>query len=107
MPHIGGSPNLPTRPGGPADALATAIAGFDQAGKAMVAVLGQLAARLPGIDANFVPRMSGVTGDLGTAAGELVTVARAHATREEVDPDAIVTRFESALADLVAGARAS
>jgi glycosyltransferase involved in cell wall biosynthesis len=31
--------------------------------------------------------------------------ARAHATREEVDPDAIVTRFERALGDLVAGAR--
>jgi hypothetical protein len=63
------------------DMLATAIATFDQAGEAMVAVLGQLAARLPGIDANFVPRMSEVTGDLGTAAAELVTVARAHAAR--------------------------
>jgi hypothetical protein len=64
-----------------ADTLATAIAAFDQAGEAMVAALGQLAARLPGIDANFIPRMSEVTRDLGTAAGELVTVARAHAAR--------------------------
>jgi glycosyltransferase involved in cell wall biosynthesis len=31
--------------------------------------------------------------------------ARAHAQREEVDPDAIVTRFERALAELVSGAR--
>jgi hypothetical protein len=64
-----------------ADTLAAAIAAFDQAGKAMAAALGQLAARLPGVDANFVPRMSAVTDDLGTAAGELVTVARAHAAR--------------------------
>jgi hypothetical protein len=28
--------------------------------------------------------------------------ARAHARRDEVDPDAIVTRFETALAELVA-----
>jgi hypothetical protein len=64
-----------------ADTLATAIAAFDQAGKAMVAALGPLAARLPGVDPNFVPRLSSVTGDLGTAASELVTVARAHAAR--------------------------
>ena len=63
------------------DTLAAAIASFDQAGKAMVAALGPLAARLPGVDPNFVPRLSSVTGDLGTAAGELVTVARAHAAR--------------------------
>ena len=56
-----------------ADTLATAIAAFDQAGKAMVAALGPLAARLPGVDPNFVPRLSSVTGDLGTAARELVT----------------------------------
>jgi glycosyltransferase involved in cell wall biosynthesis len=31
--------------------------------------------------------------------------ARAHAMRDEVDPDAVVSRFERALADLVAGAR--
>ncbi len=31
--------------------------------------------------------------------------ARAHAHREEVDPDVIVSRFERALADLVAGYR--
>jgi hypothetical protein len=64
-----------------ADTLAAAIASFDQAGKAMVAALGPLAVRLPGVDPNFVPRLSSVTGDLGTAAGELVTVARAHAAR--------------------------
>jgi len=63
------------------DTLAAAIASFDQAGKAMVAALGPLAARLPGVDPNFVPRLSSVTGDLGTAAGELVTVARANAAR--------------------------
>jgi glycosyltransferase involved in cell wall biosynthesis len=34
-----------------------------------------------------------------------VDVARAHAHREEVDPDVIVSRFERALADLVAGFR--
>jgi cell division septum initiation protein DivIVA len=64
-----------------ADTLAATIAAFDQAGRAMVAALGSLTARLPGVDPNFVPRLSSVTGDLGTAARELVTVARAHAAR--------------------------
>jgi glycosyltransferase involved in cell wall biosynthesis len=36
---------------------------------------------------------------------EVCEAARAHAHREEVDPEVIVSRFERALADLVAGSR--
>jgi hypothetical protein len=66
-----------------ADALAAAAATFADAGAKIVPLMEGLAARLPGVALDFVPRVGMLVGELPIALNELISSARAFVAQME------------------------